>query len=53
MSLPRAAVFTVKVAALLSAAAIAVSTPLFAATAASADPTSPSTQTTDGHGWGD
>ncbi|MCT2582388.1 hypothetical protein [Actinophytocola gossypii] len=55
MSLPRAAVFTAKIAALLGAAAIAIAAPITFATGASADdgapPPPPPTTTTEGHDW--
>ena len=55
MSLPRAAVFTAKIAALVGAAAIAIAAPISISTGVSADggpPPPPPTTTTDGHNWG-
>jgi len=55
MSLSRAAVFSAKLAGLVTAATIAVAIPLLGSTTVSADPTPPPppppTATTEGHGW--
>lgn len=55
MSMSRAAIFSAKVAGLVTAATIAVAIPLFGSTTVSADPTLPPppepTATTNGHGW--
>jgi hypothetical protein len=55
MTLPRAAVFTAKIAALLGAAAIAVAAPIGASTTFVSEgdtpPPPPPTATTNGHTW--
>lgn len=54
MSWSRTAVFSAKIAGLLTAAGIAVAAPIVGATSASADPTpapAPPTATTNGHDW--
>jgi hypothetical protein len=57
MALSRAAVFSAKVAGLLTAAGIAIAVPIVGATSSSADPKEPPappatpTATTNGHDW--
>ena len=54
MSMSRAAIFSPKVAGLLTAASIAVAVPILGVTSVSADPTPPPpppTTTTNGHDW--